>query len=65
MDDGEYELICTSHYDPTTQMNYETCGVIQIAGEADGHIDYYSADVMTANDYYPSCILTVLVKTSL
>jgi RHS repeat-associated protein len=47
VDDGVYGVECYATYPPIP------CQVIKTSDTPDGIIDYYTADVVTATDYYP------------
>jgi hypothetical protein len=52
VDHGTYVKVCTAVYNPITGAS-QTCVMNLTSLDPDGIIDYYNADVITANDYYP------------
>jgi RHS repeat-associated protein len=53
VDQGTYVKVCTTVYNPITETASQTCVMNLTSLDPDGIIDYYNADVITANDYYP------------
>ncbi len=49
VDDGAYQIVCYPSFPPIPSY----CEVQKINYSPDGFIDFYTPDVITANDYYP------------
>ncbi|MCC6185556.1 MAG: RHS repeat-associated core domain-containing protein, partial [Chitinophagaceae bacterium] len=52
VDEGQFTLNCQNYTDAVTGLVYTRCIPVQTNTAPDGIVDYYVADIITANDYY-------------